>query len=519
MRHSVRLLRWLWSTPWPVYALTMLQANVIGAVFVFAFLRFVLPLDHVLDMGEFQLVNQYVFLGYLVLAFLVGLVLTAWLLLPVLRADREGGEFSVSVRRRALRIPFHQSILVAVLWAIGTLVFVAVNIGHSQRLALIVAVTSTLGAGSTCLIAYLQAERIMRPITVRALARGVPVERRVPGVRRRIYLGWGLTTMIPVAGILLLILGQSLGLFGPDPSVILVSLAVLAGAAVIAGVVGMGLVSDSIADPVREMQKAVKRVEHGDLEARVTIYDGSEIGRLAQGFNEMVEGLQEREAIQDLFGRYVGEDVVMHALERGTELGGREREVAVLFVDLIGSTEYAAAHGPAEVVGFLNEFFRVVVDVIDANGGYINKFQGDAVLAIFGAPAEVENQAGRALRAARELQSRLSDLQPLSAGVGVAFGTVIADHIGHSTRFEYTVIGDPVNEASRLTTLAKNEGDRVLASAAAIRNADAAEAARWVLGRSVELRGRGIMTQLARPLRPTMADRLQAGTIPIRPKG
>lgn len=511
MERWVRLFRWLWATPWPVYALTMVQANIIGAVFVFSFLRFVLPVDRFLDLDEFRFLNQYLFIGYLVLAFIGGVIASTLLLLPVLRVDRAGAAFDGAIRRRTLRLPFHQAIISGTMWLIGTLLFAAVNVGHSPRLALIVSVTSLLGGSTTVLISYLQAERLMRPITVRALASGVPANRHVPGVRRRIFLGWALTTVIPIAGILLILTGHWFGLFGDDPGTILVALAVLASVAVIAGAIGMGLVSDSIADPVREMQAGVSRVKQGDLETRVTIYDSSEIGRLAQGFNEMVTGLQEREAIQDLFGRYVGEDVARNALERGTELGGQEREVAVLFVDLTGSTEFAAAHEPAEVVSVLNEFFRIAVEAVDSNGGYINKFQGDALLAVFGAPLEVDNEAGRALRAARALQSRLAELSPLSAGIGVSYGTVIAGHIGHAKRFEYTVIGDPVNEAARLTTLAKMEQGHVLASAATIHHADGPEAARWVLGQSVELRGRGIMTQLARPLRPTLADRWQAG--------
>ncbi|PAY23493.1 adenylate/guanylate cyclase domain-containing protein [Dietzia natronolimnaea] len=517
MERWVRLFRWLWATPWPVYALTMVQANIIGAVFVFAFLRFVLPMDRFLDLEQFRFLNQYLFIGYLVLAFVGGVIASTLLLLPVLRVDRSGEEFGGAIRNRALKLPFHQALISGTMWLVGTIVFVVANVGHSPRLALVVGVTSILGGTTTCLISYLQAERIMRPITVRALARGVPANRHVPGVRRRIFLGWALTTVIPVAGILLILTGQWVGLFGDEPEHILVALAVMASVAVIAGAIGMGLVSDSIADPVREMQAGVGRVKKGDLEARVTIYDSSEIGRLGQGFNEMVTGLQEREAIQDLFGRYVGEEVARHALERGTELGGQEKQVAVLFVDLTGSTEFAAAHEPAEVVAVLNEFFRIAVEAVDSNGGYINKFQGDALLAVFGAPLEVENEAGRALRAARALQSQLAGLSPLSAGIGVSYGTVIAGHIGHAKRFEYTVIGDPVNEAARLTTLAKSEQGHVLASAAAIRNADAPEAARWVLGRSVELRGRGIMTQLARPLRPTLADRWQSGKVALRP--
>src|SRR5699024_12388009 len=97
-----------------------------------------------------------------------------------------------------------------------------------------------------------------------------------------------------------------------------------------------------------------------------------------KGCNEMAAGLEDREASQDLCGRYVGEDVALHARERGTELGGQEREVAVLFVDLTGSTEFAAANEPARVVAVLNQFFRIAVEAVDSNGGYINKFQGDA---------------------------------------------------------------------------------------------------------------------------------------------
>ncbi|MDO5504539.1 MAG: HAMP domain-containing protein, partial [Actinomycetia bacterium] len=273
-------MKWLWSTPWPVYALTMLQANIFGAVFVFAFLRFVLPIDEIVDMGEFRFLNQYLFIGYLGIAFFAGLVLSTVIILPVLREYRAGEEFSFKVRQRVIRIPFYQSIIAASLWAIGTTIFVLVNLGFSTRLALIVGVTSILGASSTGLISYLQAERIMRPITVLALSQGVPSEVRVPGIRRRIFLGWGLTTMIPVFGVLLVLAGQWVGLFGDDPTFIFPALIVLGSLAVIAGAVGMSLVSDSIADPVRELMSAVMRVEKGDLDARVTIYDSSEIGQL-----------------------------------------------------------------------------------------------------------------------------------------------------------------------------------------------------------------------------------------------
>src|SRR5699024_1833485 len=121
-----RLFRWLWATPWPVYALTMVQANIIGAVFVFAFLRFVLPVDHFLDLEEFRFLNQYLFIGYLVLAFIGGVIASTLLLLPVLRADRAGRDFGGAVRDRTLKLPFHQALISGAMWGIGTLLFVAV---------------------------------------------------------------------------------------------------------------------------------------------------------------------------------------------------------------------------------------------------------------------------------------------------------------------------------------------------------------------------------------------------------
>lgn len=215
----------------------------------------------------------------------------------------------------------------------------------------------------------------------------------------------------------------------------------------------------------------------------------------------MVRDLAERQRLRDLFGRYVGEDVARRALERGTELGGQERDVAVLFVDLVGSTELAATMPAGEVVNLLNDFFRVVVDTVNRHGGFVNKFQGDAALAIFGAPIEHPDACGAALAASRELHDEvIKVLDQTEFGIGVSAGRAIAGHIGAQARFEYTVIGDPVNEAARLTELAKLEAGHVLASAIAVSGALDAEALCWDVGEIVELRGRVAPTQLARPL-------------------
>jgi adenylate cyclase len=190
--------------------------------------------------------------------------------------------------------------------------------------------------------------------------------------------------------------------------------------------------------------------------------------------------------------------VARAALERGTELGGEAREVAALFVDLVGSTELAATREPHEVVEVLNEFFRVVVAVVGRHGGFVNKFEGDAALCVFGAPLERADAAGDALAAARELCACLqAELPHCDFGIGVSCGSAVAGNIGAAERFEYTVIGDAVNEAARLTELAKQRPGRILVSGSALEAARADEVRHWTVDGEVVLRGRSDATTLA----------------------
>jgi adenylate cyclase len=255
----------------------------------------------------------------------------------------------------------------------------------------------------------------------------------------------------------------------------------------------------SVVAPVRSVRNALTVIDGGDLNVRIPVFDGTELGSLQAGFNRMASGLRERERIRDLFGRYVGTEVVREALTSDS-LGGEERFVAVLFVDLVGSTELAANTPPTEVVQLLNRFFALVVDEVDTHGGFVNKFAGDAVLAVFGAPAELPDPAGSALQAGRALARRLrEELPEATAGIGVTAGIVVAGTVGDVRRHEYTVIGDPVNEAARLTELAKSVLGRLVASMAAVEEAAPAEAAHWRPGDEVTVRGRSQPTQLAIP--------------------
>lgn len=143
---------------------------------------------------------------------------------------------------------------------------------------------------------------------------------------------------------------------------------VMALVAVVLGFRAIMLVSMSISDPVGEVVGAMADVERGNFDRTIDVYEWSEIGRLQSGFNRMVAGLRERNRLRDLFGRHVGEEVARRAMEQNESLSGDERDVAVLFIDLVGSTRLAVDREPHEVAEILNAFFRIVVAAVDARG-------------------------------------------------------------------------------------------------------------------------------------------------------
>jgi adenylate cyclase len=348
-------------------------------------------------------------------------------------------------------------------------------------------------------LAYLLDERIEREIIAAALVAEVPAEPEGPGVEARVMLGWALGGGIPLLGAMLLALAVLLGA-DVSPERFAGTVLFIGTFGLAFGLVLMRMAARSVAGPVESTRSAQRQVEAGDLDAGISVYDGSEIGLMQAGFNRMVAGLRERERLHDLFGRHVGEEVARRALERGVELGGEVRECAAVFVDVVGSTELAATRPAPEVVELLNRFFAAVIGVVHRHGGLVNKFEGDAALCIFGAPLEPADAASRALSAARELRERLrAEVPELRAAIGVSFGEAVAGNVGAAERYEYTVIGDPVNEAARLTELAKESPAGALASEAVLDEAGPEEASRWRLGEEVTLRGKTTPTRIAEP--------------------
>jgi adenylate cyclase len=220
----------------------------------------------------------------------------------------------------------------------------------------------------------------------------------------------------------------------------------------------------ALGSSLRDMQRATERVSSGDLTARVPVVATDETGRLAESFNSMVGGLQERERLREAFGAYVDPGVAERVLREGSDLTGEEAEVSVLFLDIRDFTRFAERSEPHEVVSFLNAFWDLVIPVLLHHGGHANKFIGDGVLAVFGAPARLSDHAGCAVEAALEIADCIADHYDgqIGVGVGVNSGRVVAGTVGGGGRVEFTVIGDTVNTAARVEAATRETGDDVL---------------------------------------------------------
>jgi class 3 adenylate cyclase len=482
------------------FAVVIPIANFCGAIDVFLFLWFVAPLPVIDNIGHARLVNTVAFAVTMLTTFTICGSLSNKCAEPIARWLDSGEPADDEMVRRVLRFPFNQTMISVYAWVACAAGFGILNGFYSVELGVQVGIAVLLGGITTCGMLYLLAEKAFHPIMVRALSTNAPREPASPGVDARVLLAFAVSAGAPLVA--LAGLGAAALWDGGVPAnKLALTAVVLGGAALASGLLAMKLVARSFAHALRGMREAIGDVERGNLDTEVRIHDGSELGVVQAGFNSMVAGLREREKLRDLFGRHVGHSVANSALERGAVLGGEHREAAVLFVDLIGSTALASERDASEVMSLLNRYFGIVVDVAHGHDGWVNKFEGDGALCVFGAPNDMEDPAGCALSAAREMGERLrAELPELKAAIGVSAGRVVAGNVGHRDRFEYTVIGDPVNEAARLTQLAKSTDGRVLASACTLDRVSTREKWRWRGDGEASLRGRPEPTQLVIPV-------------------
>ncbi|HET7689234.1 MAG TPA: adenylate/guanylate cyclase domain-containing protein [Nocardioidaceae bacterium] len=227
------------------------------------------------------------------------------------------------------------------------------------------------------------------------------------------------------------------------------------------------LLSESITRPLLEVREQLARVREGEYDARVPVMAGDELGELAHDFNLMARGLQEREEMRAAFGTYVDKEVVNIILSGQFPQEGVEVTVSILFCDVRGFTTYAERAEAREVIATLNHLFEDVVPVVERHGGHVDKFMGDGLLAVFGAPEPYADHADRALEAAQQIVESVSlGRSGLAIAAGVNTGSVVAGPIGGAGRLNFSVIGDAVNVAARVEAATRETGDDVLITAA-----------------------------------------------------
>jgi adenylate cyclase len=353
--------------------------------------------------------------------------------------------------------------------------------GLWQSLAMILG----FGGLAASVASYLFTEQAVRPVLSRILPADPALWPRTVGLSARLV-----TLSAIVAGGPLLVIAFVIASYSEEQRR-------LAGPGLIAacllfsslGIVVFRVAGQAITTPLERLRTKMGAVTAGDLGSDVETVEASEIGQLQLGFNQMLDGLRERERMRDVFGRHVGTDVAKRAMETGFESSGEVCDATALFVDIIGSTGLTQRSEPDAVVSILNRFFDTVVRVVGAEGGFVNKFQGDGALCLFGTPVAQADHAARGLRAARNLARELAPMGDIAAAIGVSSGPVVAGDVGAEDRYEFTVIGDAVNEASRLSDEAKLHPSHVLVSERTIQAARN-EAQGWIRGEAIALRGR-----------------------------
>ncbi len=255
---------------------------------------------------------------------------------------------------------------------------------------------------------------------------------------------------------------------GLEPyEVLKLALLLLGGASLLITLVGSIRIARRITRPVRQLAMAAREVAGGNYGTPIVLQQDDEIGELATAFNNMSIGLTERDQVRDILGKVASHEVAEQLLKQKVELGGEERDVTVMFTDIRNFTALCENHPPAVAIALLNRYLTAINAIIDEHAGVIDKYTGDGVMALFGAPIGRSDDPERAVLAALAINQRMRQLASEllkeglpnpDVGIGVNSSRVVAGNIGSPSRLNYTVLGDGVNLASRLESLTKRYG-------------------------------------------------------------
>ena len=377
------------------------------------------------------------------------------------------------------------------------LTYLALNLRGVAALWAPTLLAVVFGGTAAASLSLLLTRRALRPIML-AATQGTEGLVVAPSVLTRLVGMWLLGSGLPCLAIAGLVLTRSNGWIIQKTGSVEMPILVVTLVAILIGLPVMIMTSRSISDPVREVVDAMAQVERGKIDTVVGVYERSEIGRLQTGFNRMVAGIAERDRLRDLFGRHVGADVARRAIEEGTSLSGDVLEAAILFIDLVGlddaGGEQAAARGGRGAQRLLPHRGQRRRRPPRAD----QQIPGRCRIGRLRGAAPRRFRVGRTGHRAT-LRHQLQQLPQVDFGIGVSAGPVFAGNIGAENRYEYTVVGDAVNEAARLADFAKTLDQRIVCSASAIDRAEAVERAHWASVGDTVLRGRSESTQIWTP--------------------
>ncbi|MEO8603898.1 MAG: adenylate/guanylate cyclase domain-containing protein [bacterium] len=428
--------------------------------------------------------------AYNLLAYPCALTAVGWYVAPIVRYFRcDRATPDALVQRRTVNAPLVIAAIAYAAWLLGVVFWPLLTLVHfgrwtpelaSQQLISPLVNGFLAFATSFLLLDWLFRVRVMPHVFPSGGASQVPGA-LVLGVRARLLLFVIAVAFMPLFTVLGLIRAAASHVAtGADALAVLAQLQRVSQLTFLV-YVGLGfgfslLLARTLTRPLSNTVAALRRIQGGDLATRLAPSASDEVGVLEDGVNAMATTLQDRERILSTFGRIVEPQVRDYLLAGELRLGGEVRFATTLFCDLRGFTTLSERLSPTEVVALLNQFFAAMAGWARAEGGFVDKFMGDAMLVVFGLfgvqeAAAREQAAAAALRCALGLPARLAALNaaravngepPLGFSVGVASGEVVAGTIGAEDRLEYTVIGDAVNVAARLQEIAKQRGHDLL---------------------------------------------------------
>ncbi len=229
--------------------------------------------------------------------------------------------------------------------------------------------------------------------------------------------------------------------------------------------------SETIARPIRGLVEVARRISAGDFDIALKPRGKDEVANLSLAFNDMAMGLAERDRVKATFNKFHNKEIAEKLLSGEVKLGGERKEATIFFSDVRGFTAMSESMDPEQVVEMLNEYMTCMVSIIRKHNGVVDKYVGDAIMALWGVPVPHPEDTLNAVRACIEMRRKLAELNQLRLsrgqnelriGMGLNHGVVIAGNIGSDEKMEYTVIGDAVNTASRMESMTKEYGTDLL---------------------------------------------------------